>query len=409
LLGDPRLGPEQQQRFLPTRFNADGNALDAKGFACNVLACPRCHLTVPRVLLEIEPYFVSILGTPACGKSYYLTALTWQLRQLLPKHFGLAFTDADALSNRSLNEYEESLFLNPRANDLVHLSDLIRKTELQGELYDTVLYGGQSVSYPRPFLFSMLPQETHQRYESCKHQARVLCLYDNAGEHFQPGQDSTASPVTHHLAQSRLLLFVFDPTQDQRFVSLCNQTKKVPAAAGRTSRQELILQEAANRVRRYTGLPQNEKHPRPLIVVVTKLDVWCHLLRDTDWQEPWARTDWLFGIDLDRVEQRSRELRDLLSRVCPEFVNIAENFARTVLYVPASALGHAPIVHPETRHIAIRPRDIRPSWVTTPLLYGLSRSLPNLIFGLKRKQGSGSAAANRPANMPMRRPREGQG
>src|SRR5262245_4297219 len=48
LLGDPRLGPDQPQRFLPTRFNLEGNALDARGFVCQGLACPRCHLPVPR-------------------------------------------------------------------------------------------------------------------------------------------------------------------------------------------------------------------------------------------------------------------------------------------------------------------------------------------------------------------------
>src|SRR5205823_14427851 len=113
LLGDQRLGPDQQQRFLPTRFNLDGNALDAKGFVCHLLACPKCHLPVPRVLLEIEPYFVSILGSPACGKSYFLTAMTWEMRRLLPLHFALSFTDADPVSNRQLNAYEEALFLNP--------------------------------------------------------------------------------------------------------------------------------------------------------------------------------------------------------------------------------------------------------------------------------------------------------
>ena len=43
LLGDPRLGPEQLQRFLPTRFDVDGNAVDAKAFPCHSLACPRCQ------------------------------------------------------------------------------------------------------------------------------------------------------------------------------------------------------------------------------------------------------------------------------------------------------------------------------------------------------------------------------
>ena len=42
---------------------------------------------------------------------------------------------------------------------MIPLGNLIRKTELQGELYDTVAYGQQTVSYPRPFLFTMQPQE----------------------------------------------------------------------------------------------------------------------------------------------------------------------------------------------------------------------------------------------------------
>jgi hypothetical protein len=67
LLGDQRLGPEQPQRFLPTRFNVAGKALDARGFAC-----PHCHLAVPRPFLEMEPLFVSIFGSPGSGKSYLL-------------------------------------------------------------------------------------------------------------------------------------------------------------------------------------------------------------------------------------------------------------------------------------------------------------------------------------------------
>ena len=114
LLGDPLLGPEQQQRFLPSRFTIDGDAIDSRGMTCRTLACPQCHLPIPRAMLEMEPLFVSILGAPASGKSYLLTAMTWQLRQVLPLHFKVAFTDADPASNRVLNECEESLFLHPR-------------------------------------------------------------------------------------------------------------------------------------------------------------------------------------------------------------------------------------------------------------------------------------------------------
>lgn len=384
LLGDPRLGPEQPQRFLPTRFDVDGNALDARGFVCHQLACPQCHLSVPRALLESEPVFLSILGTPACGKSYFLTALTWELRRLLPQHFALSFADADPVSNRGLNEYEELLFLNPKSDDLIPLGDLIRKTELQGELYDTVLYGNQSVSYPRPFLFSLQALENHPRYDPRDPVGRVLCLYDNAGEHFQPGKDSAANPVTHHLARSRLLLFLFDPTQDPRFRKLC-QDERPATGDGRTSRQEAVLHEAADRVRRYAGLSHQEKHQRPLLVVVTKADTWAHLLEDSALPEPWIHAGSLQGMDVDRIEKVSGEVRGLMRRVCPEIVSAAENFAQHVVYLPVSALGQSPVPDPSTGRLAIRPRDVRPAWATVPLLYGLYRWLPGIVAGLKRK------------------------
>jgi hypothetical protein len=386
LLGDPRLGPEQQQRFLPTRFNLEGNALDARGFPCHTLACPRCHLTVPRPLLEMEPWFVSILGSPACGKSYFLTALTWEMRRLLPLHFALTFADADPVSNRGLNAYEEALFLNSRADDRVPLANLIRKTELQGaELYDTVSYGTQTVSYPRPFLFTLQPQDHHPLANSPRRLARVLCLYDNAGEHFQPGQESTGNQATHHLARSRLLLFLFDPTQDARFRRLC----RADGAADRTSRQESVLLEAAARVRRYAGLAQNERHRRPLLVVVTKYDSWADLLAG-DTKEPSIRGD---RLDLDRIEQRSQSLRLLMLRVCPEVVSAAESFAEHVAYVPVSALGCIPQVDPRTKVLAVRPRDIQPIWATVPLLYGLSRSTSGLI-PTRRKAPSAPAGSD---------------
>jgi hypothetical protein len=384
LLGDPLLGPDRHQRFLPTRFDLEGNALDANGFPCHELACPRCHLTVPRAVLETEPVFISVLGMPACGKSFFLTAMTWELRQVLPRHFALSFGDADPAANRNLNEYEELLFLNPRAEELTPLADLIRKTELQGELYDTVTYGGQTVSYPRPFLFALQALDDHPKFTPDRRLSRLLCLYDNAGEHFQPGFDSTASPVTHHLAHARLLMFLFDPTQDPRFRRLC-WPGEPSLAAGRTSRQETLVHEAAVRVRRYTGLPHDGRHARPLVVVVTKSDVWGHLLENAELPDPWLRKDGVGGLDADRVELTSRAVRELLARVCPEVVTAAENFAAEVVYVPVSALGNSPVVHPGACQLAVRPADIRPLWVTVPLLYGVCRWVPGVIPALRHK------------------------
>jgi hypothetical protein len=378
LMGDPRLGPEHPQRLLPTRFNIEGNALDARGFECHTLACPHCHLGVPRALLEMEPLFLSILGAPACGKSYYLAALTWELRKVLPGNFALAFGDVDPLVNQALTTNEEALFLNPHPSAPQDLASLIGKTKLQGEMYDTVSYGNQLVSYPRPYLFSMQPLPSHRRFGRANQVSRVVCLYDNAGEHFQPGRDTTAAPVTQHLSRAELLLYLFDPTQDPRFARLLARGGETD----RGSRQDVILSEAAARIRRNLGLAQQARHDRPLVVVLTKCDAWLHLLSGGGGGEPWKGSAGVFGLDAERIETRSAEVRALVQRVCPEVIQTAESNFHEVVYVPVSALGHAP--RAERGKAVVRPADIRPVWVTVPVLYGMYRWIRGLVAGLKR-------------------------
>jgi hypothetical protein len=391
LMGDPRLGQDHQLRFLPTRFNADGDAIDARGFNCHGLACPRCHLPIPRALLELQSVFLSILGAPASGKSYFLTTMSWLLRQVLPQHFALSFGDADPSSNRSLNEYEERLFLNQNQNALAALD----KTALEGDLYSTVLFSGHSVSYPRPFLFSLRPLEEHPNYKAMAGLARALCLYDNAGEHFLPGQDTATSPVTRHLSLSRVLFFLFDPTQDPRFRRACLGKTKDPQMGehARTSRQETILLEAADRIRRHTGLAQNARHKRPLIVVVTKLDAWESLLGREVPANPWHPTRYpnLSALDVELIDRISAELRAVLSRLTPELVSAAESFSEQVIYVPASALGRSPEVDAKTGLLGIRPRDINPRWADVPLLYAMARWM-NGIIPIRKPQAA--AAGN---------------
>ena len=68
--------------------------------------------------------------------------------------------------------------------------------------------------------------------------------------------------MTRHLALSQVLMFLFDPTQDIRFRKLCSGKTSDPQMMERAERlqreravrQETILTEAAQRVRRYAGL-----------------------------------------------------------------------------------------------------------------------------------------------------------
>jgi hypothetical protein len=339
-------------------------------------------------MFEMNSLFLSILGTPSCGKSYFLAAMIWRLRSVLPRYFGLSFSDADPISNYLLHQYEELQFLNPDRNRLVK----IEKTEEQGDLYDSVSFGDEAgtVRYPRPFLFSLSPLEQHPNYRAATQVARSMCLYDNAGESFLPGADKATSPVTRHLALSQALFFLFDPTQDPRFRHACQGKSSDPQMQMRTQRvaregplrQDTVLLEAADRVRRYAGLAQNAKHTRPLIVTVTKYDAWSELLGGAKLENPWIKGghgNEIAAFSLQEVERRSRQVRELLWEHCPEIVSAAEGFATEVLYIPVSATGRGPEVDPQSGAEGIRPKDIKPMWAEVPFLYMLCKWMDGII------------------------------
>jgi hypothetical protein len=393
LYGDLRLGDDQTVRFMPSRFTHDGEAIDPEGQKTTRLACPSCHLEIPRPLYQIQPIFFSILGAPASGKSYFLASMTWQLRQILPSRFGIAMTDTDTVSNARLHEYEEQQFLNPNPESVV----AIAKTQLDGDFYDRVNLGTHVVSYPRPFLFNMRPMAQHPNYSKSQSVSRVMCLYDNAGEHFLPGSDSAMAPVTRHLALSRALFFLFDPTQDARFRRACQGKTSDPQMQHRTerlarestTRQDTILIEAIQRVRRHAGLREDEMHQRPLIVVVTKWDSWRELLPAIA-PDPLpyrkAPNSSTHILDGERVQEVSNQLAELLRTLTPEIVAAAEGFTKHLLFVPVSATGCAPEQDEATGAFGVRPKNLNPYWVEVPMLYALSRWSSGLI-GMTRSVG----------------------
>lgn len=397
LIGDSKLGEIHAIRFLPSRFSPEGDAIDPNGYRTTHLACPQCHLEVPRPLFQIPAIFYSILGAPACGKSYFLASMTWKLRQFLPEHFYISLNDADAGANARLHQYEEQQFLNPNPDELVSIA----KTETQGDLYNQVNYGDHSITYPRPFLFTLQPTGRHPNKQQARSVARSVCLYDNAGESFLPGADTFSSPVTRHLALSSAIFFCFDPTQDPRFRRACEGFSTDPQMRPRAARlarennvrQDTILLEASERVRRHAGLRDDELHKRPLVIVVTKWDSWRQLLPEITNKEPYfdlpaqpVRT-----IDGDLVEETSRHVERLLRKYCPEIVSAAESFAEQIVFVPISATGVSPEIDEQTGGLGIRPRDMSPYWVEVPLLYTLARWSRGLI-GIQYRVENGANA-----------------
>jgi hypothetical protein len=133
------------------------------------------------------------------------------------------------------------------------------------------------------------------------------------------------------------------------------------------------------------GLSHGVKFERPLIIILSKFDEWAHLLNLEDNGDPWRSQGHMTGIDVEKIEQTSGRLREILLKYSPEIVTAAEAFAKEVTYIAVSALGNSVEFDPSSGLPGIRPRNIQPHWVTIPLLYSISRVLPALVPRLVRR------------------------
>lgn len=394
LAGDPRLeDPEERRRFVPTRFRPDGAAVDEMGGNCRDLACPNCHLLVPRVLLEKRPtIFLSIFGRPRSGKSYLLAAMMRQAKRLLPQKFALGFTEPHPPSNRLVQGYENALFNHPDADALVDIPKTMTADYGGKRWYQDVKFGDEIRKFPRPMFFQVAPLPNHPNGAKSSQYARTLCLYDNAGEDFEAGrQDKPNNPVTQHLARSSGLLFVFDPTQEPAFLRECHGRSDDPQIEANikvttekiADPQATILATADQNVKKFLGRPIAEPLDTPLILIVTKHDAWKHMLNGNlpAFVTPPRDNDFC-GFRVGAVEEVSRRLRRLLMQHAPDVISAAERLSRHVYYVPASATGCAPVLagyvegKPDYKFQA---GSVSPYWTEVALLWLLARHVPGLV------------------------------
>lgn len=377
LSGDSKLGGHEPVRFLPSRFDVHGNAIDSKGSQCDAIACPKCHLRVPRPNIELKPVFLSIAGTPSAGKSYFLTAMAWQMRQNFPNEFRVSIGDADPICNRILNSYEELMFFASDQNKPVKL----KKTEVSGDGYTSTNINGQVVDFLIPFLFAMRPLESHPNFIHAERVSKVLALYDNSGESFRPGKDGVANPVTQHLGRSQAVFFCYDIMQDPR----CRQSLKGKTSDYQvldpsvTERQEIVLHEVLARLRRLKNMSQTERTDIPFVVVVTKYDGWKALLDSMELERPIKQRAGISVLDMAYIRYVSNQVRDLLLRFSPEFVTTVQAFSKNAWFIPVSATGVPPNLDPTTGIHGVRPCDIQPIWCDVPLALVVSRFVGGLV------------------------------
>ena len=366
LFGDPLLGEEQMKRFHATRFNDRGQALDECGIPCTEIACPHCRRTLAPGFFDEPHKIFSIVGAPQSGKSYYLTVLIKLLQTTLFRDFGVVFRDADPTGNAPINEMKAHLFSaqNPA-------QAFLTKTQLEGAMYERLPRYDRMVTLPKPFIYSLSGAESDD--ENCS-----IVFYDNAGEHFQPGQDSTNSPGAQHIASSDAIFFLFDPTINPDFRRSISGSEDPQFKSQVSDQQDIILAETEVRIKKLLGLGRREKVQTPLAIIIGKCDSWIDKIGSEN-----LKNSIVDGtLDVGAVEANSQLVRNLMEEHCPYVIANAERISSDVCYFAASAFGHTPVTFEDDKgvsRIGPDPQKINPMYVEIPTLWALSRVRPGLV------------------------------
>lgn len=364
MIGDSVLGESAQTRFVPSSFNEMGYAVDAGGYVCPEMACPRCHLKIPESFFNVPTNLFSVVGAPSSGKSYFLTAMVWMLRNILPKKFNCTLTDPDTTFNLVLNNYERTLYLNQERDSLVSLP----KTELQGgDFSNQIMLDGISVDLPLPYIFGLVPTSANMIMK----EQRNIIFYDNAGEHFEPGRDNISNPATQHLALSEGIIFIYDPIKDPRMTVSCDPNDPQVSRRLQGTSQIVLINEMISRIRKYTGMKSTDKYDKPLIVVMHKYDAWKSIfpidLSGLDYSV-YDENEMCWKVNMGNITLISYLMREILQDISPDIVAVTESFFKEVYFIPVSSLGHIPELDPEHDAISVRAGSLDPIWAEVPVL-----------------------------------------
>lgn len=386
---DADLGEESMLRFRATNFNDRGLAFDAKGVVCSEKACPHCKRRLPPGFLELETFIFSIVGAPSAGKSYFLTSAIKQLEDVLPLKFQLALQDADAEGNATVSQMKARMF-----SDSENPADIyLDKTQPGGEMYETWERDGKQVRLPKPFTYMVSSFSNGNGPDAAP--PVTLVFYDNAGEHFEPSLRSESSDEpevqsTQHLASSSVIFFLFDPTSNVGFRKQLKGLDDPQLHDGKFTkldRQDSILAEMRNRIKRELNIEAHKKIGVPIAVLVGKCDTWSHLLsnREQPFADPLAGS----SLNIAATRENSRRVREFLLKTCPNIVAGAEAISEEVCYFPVSPIGHSPkeftrkrIVGGEEREETLLgpvPGCVKPIFAEIPVLWALSKICPKLV------------------------------
>ena len=379
----------EQKRFLPERFTTDCRAIDERGRICQrTFACPHCHMEVPENYFDCEPMYVSIVGTKGSGKTFFLTALHHRLQQnRFEEDFGLEGITYDAALYASQNiQLEENVKKLFRSIAPVDTFVTLDGTEL-GDHTKRVFFpdaNGEPSWVALPFTYIMESQGKRH----------ALCLYDCKGALFtrKGGIGSAENIFIHHILDSDILFFLYDPTQNENCVQeYTEKYGRMIYRDGQIDKEELVGMELeilhpvideqshlvfgamANHIRNHSnprdGLIQNGRYTKYICIIVTKCDAWEKCLSASTQQH-------LKEVPrYEIIAEVSKDVENWIKKHDPAFTTAVKNFAKQgthYTYVPVSAAGRQVkknAVGQEGYDIGVEP--LNPCWIDVPFLCAL--------------------------------------
>jgi len=367
LVGDDVLGDGEMNRFVPTRFTPDGNAIDSGGVVCEKRACPVCHQHLSINYFDMPPLFLSLVGSPRSGKSVFLPSMLRVLRERCRAEFNISFVDTEVEQNTWISQNEHLIF------DRGYLPD---KNEVShgDNNYRPVKINDMNVLLTMPAFFALRDERPH-RPSNIKHLRRTLVIHDNAGEHYDAGGDDAGAPGIRHLLHSEAIMFLFDPTADAGFKQAYKDVENFGfvESGGYTYDQASTITNAIQLIMRHGRESGDiEKYNKPLIVIVAKADTLDESFNEILKTNPFIVNDmYEHVLDMQLLLQISYQIRELINKYSRTVVSTLESMANDIIYLPVSALGHSPFLDGDKQRINMD--KLNPMWTDVPVLYILYR------------------------------------
>ena len=144
-------------------------------------------------------------------------------------------------------------------------------------------------------------------------------------------------------ASATSIIFVLDPLQDPatRQLIKVNDPQVDLFEKGGSSRQDLIILETADRIRKLKGMTSEEPIDIPMIFAINKFDAWSSLLTGVEISSNPVieNNNGKLQLDYHLIEDVNKITRNMLSKHVPDWIDSIDSISSNATIIPCAPLG----------------------------------------------------------------------